>query len=529
MPETESGWANGLVGSIKDLLEKLFEPRTLKLLLLAAVAVTLALLDPGRAVHVSIHIGHVPIGDAITWIFVIIGALLTISAISSGLYELRPARRGLSTLQSNLVAVPSVTPYLVIGAEVVIGLDVGRHHLSYGAVQFKVPAASGRPTSLKNVRLNEIVTTRNRLVRVGESRRQLYDHMVYAVIDAIDAIQKLSAQIQVSGLSITTPSWTDIGAKTLASPIGPFPVNEPIAENLARYLWQRHPEKMRRAFESLETPIDSQQDLMARIFLDTDSRSAVRYDLHQRLQTGHSWENYACVIILEGIGAGLILGGEVYYGSHASEGEIGHTTVHLESEYRLPSAPGAKINIERCACQLPGIHWESIGGTSGLLLLAEAIDKEKYRRLSETFGHTASGHDLVDAACLARQANCGSAVTEEARRLLMEEGAQYTKYLESVFTEYARLVTIGVANIANVLDLEHVVIGGPLIKDLDRLNFRNDVRSFWNDYVLRGQTVGHSYKSLKQIWQGSTLLFWDTAYYRQCAAGAALDRTDKLS
>jgi len=512
MAEPQDRWMNQLFVFARDLLEKLFEPRTLKLFLLAAGALALAMLEPGRAVGSDIDLGAVSLSKIITWTFISLGVTLTLGAISSGLLELR-----LQTGDYQSAARRASDQTRVLGADVVISLDVARYHISYGALRFEAPPGGKEVNFLRDVRFKEEVPTRTRTLRSGESRRQLYDQMLLAVIDVLNALEQQSDQVKVSGITVSTPSWIDIKAKALASPIGPFPVNEGIAENLARYLWDRHPERIRRAFALPGVAVDSRQDLMARIFLDTDSRSVARYDLHERLRSGTTWENYACVIILEGIGAGLILNREIYYGSHASEGEIGHTTVHLESEYRLDSTPGSGITIDRCSCQLPGIHWESVGGTTGLLLLAAAINNEKFLRLQTAYGRLVSGRDLLNAACLVKVADSPAEIPAEVWRLVTEERRNYEEYFDAIFKEYARLVTIGVANMVNVLDLEHVVIGGPLIKDLDRLAFRNEVRGYWNDYALRGQTVSHSYKSLKQIWQGAALLFWDPAYWRQLA------------
>ncbi len=509
--DRQDRWMNQLVGFARDLLEKLFEPRTLKLLLLAAVALTLAMLNPGGAVGSDIYVGAVSLSQIITWIFIAVGAILTLGAIFSGLLELR-----LQTGVYQLATVRASNQTPVLGADVVISLDVGRYHISYGALRFEAPPGGREVNFLRDVRFKEEVPTRIRTLRPREGRLQLYNQILFAVIEVLDALEQQSNQAKVNGIAISTPSWADIKAKALASPIGPLPVGEGIAENLARYLWDRHPERIRRVFRSSGAAVDSQQDLMARIFLDTDSRSAARYDLHERLRSGTIWKNYACVIIIEGIGAGLILNGEIYYGSHASEGEIGHTTVHLASEYRIDSIPGSSITIDRCACQLPGVHWESVGGTTGLLLLAAAINNEKFLRLQTAYGRLSSGRDLLDAACLVKVADSPVEIPAEVRRLVTEEGGNYDEYFDAVFKEYARIVTIGVANIVNVLDLEHVVIGGPLIEDLDRLAFRNEVRGYWSDYALRGQAVSHSYKSLK-IWQGAALLFWEPGYWRQLA------------
>jgi predicted NBD/HSP70 family sugar kinase len=497
-----------VVGFMRETAEKIFGPRTVKLLFLALLALVLPLLEHAKFVDPETAIAGVSVGNVFDPVLLVTGFLLILASIASGLWELRS--QAAASQDAASAAQPAVA---VLGGSVLIGVEVGRTSVSCGAL--KMHAVPGDTLDLGGAQTAEIGEAHTRPLRLHESRDELYDDITAALTQVIGSVEKADQHAKIAGIAVSTPSWIDIRAKSLASPVGPFPVSEALADGIAHKLWAEHREIVLRMLQAPGTTIDGAHSLASIIYLDTDSRSAIRYDLHRRLRAGKAWENYSCVLVVEGIGAGLVLNGGVYYGSHSSEGEIGHTTVHLTPQYVMTGGNGLAINTHACDCQLPGVHWETLGGTAGFVNLARSFDPARFAQLGKLLGRELGYADLIDVAAFVHTGGQDAALTRTVREHVRRDQAGYQQYCRSLLREYARIITVGIANMANILDLQHIVIGGSIVKNLDRVQFRNDIRVFWNQYVLRGQRVEYSFEPLDQIWKGAALLFWDPDYLRQ--------------
>ncbi|MFZ6027907.1 MAG: ROK family protein [Chloroflexota bacterium] len=128
------------------------------------------------------------------------------------------------------------------------------------------------------------------------------------------------------------------------------------------------------------------------------------------LGAGRGYRHLLVVTVGTGIGAGLILNGQLFRGQHGWAGEFGHTVVQ----------PGGPV----CAC-----------GRGGCL---QAV---------------ASGRTL-DQVAAARQLSGARAVTEAAGR---DE-----PWAREALSACGRWLGLGIANAVNLLDLEAAVIGGGL-------------------------------------------------------------------
>ncbi|MFI5716195.1 ROK family protein [Nocardia sp. NPDC051750] len=509
MPIDERDWIGQVIENAREAFEGAFDVRTLRLLLLGFLAFGAAFLASTKQPFTDIRFAGTTIGNILAGGFFAAGVVLLGLTIASGLLTLRrPAR------QASIPRIESTGP-AVLGGQLVLGIEVAREAIYYGALS--VEYTTGREpddSPLARIHPAEVIPTRTRTLEFGESTGEVYDDLAAVVVDLLtDLEHMLGPRALVGGIAITTPSSIDIRSKTSVSTTGPFPVNEQLAAGLARILWVRHRTRIRHSFGASGYPEFEEQDLLGKIHLDVDSRSFARHDLHQRSRNAGAWRNYACVLVVEGVGAGLVLGGEIYYGSHSSEGEIGHTTVHLGTELIAPGPAGTPVGIDRCDCQLPGVHWEALAGIRGLARLALACDPDTFDRLATAFGRPPAGRDLVRAAGVSTGGVAPADVPREVVRAVTHD-PRIALYLDTVVREYARVLTIGIANLVNTLDLEHVVISGPVIDDLDRLGLRNHLWNYWNDYVLGGRNVGYSFEPLHGGWQGAAMLFWDPAYLR---------------
>lgn len=138
--------------------------------------------------------------------------------------------------------------------------------------------------------------------------------------------------------------------------------------------------------------------------------------------------NHTVMITLgTGIGAGVVVKGEVLRGAHGFAGEPGHMVVN-------PSGPP-------CPCGRRGC-WERYASGSGLGFLArEAAHARQGERMIAL-----AGGDAEDVR--------GEHVTEAAR--------QGDPDALAVLARFGWWVALGVANLVNILDSEIVVVGGGL-------------------------------------------------------------------
>lgn len=514
MADEDRAWIEQMIRSARESFEGIFDIRTVRLLLLACLAFAVAFLAGTKQPLTNARLAGTSIGNIFSGSFFAFGATLIALTIASGLLTLRGRDLDTPDEEGPERSVASV-PSTVLGGQLILGIEIARNVITYGAVSLnQADNHEGDARPLATVRMEEIVSARTRTLEISDGSSAMYESLASVVLELLTRLeQQLGQQITASGIAITTPSAIDIRTKTLVSTVGPLPVNERVADGLARCLYDRHRIRVQRFFGTSERPVRSQQDLADKIYLDVDARSIARFDLHQRSQNNGGWRNYACVIVLEGVGSGLILNGELYYGSHSSEGEIGHTTVHLGPELLGPGPRAQPVEIVACDCRLPGLHWESLSGVLGPARLAKASDKGLFDRLTAAYGHPPTSHNLIQLAELCRGGQPSADIPREIQQSAVQD-PRWRDYLDTVLQEYARILTIGIANLVNVLDLDHVVIGGPFVGELDRLGFRNEIWNCWNNYVLRGQNAGYSFETFGKGWQGATLLFWDPAYRR---------------
>jgi len=141
---------------------------------------------------------------------------------------------------------------------------------------------------------------------------------------------------------------------------------------------------------------------------------------------GRAFRNFVCVTVGEGIGAGVVIGGELYRGAFGGAGEVGHMTID-------PDGP-------RCRC-----------GERGCLEVF-ASDRFLLRRAGEL--------GYPDIGALAAAARDGDPAAQAA------------------FQDMGRALGIGVKNLVNLLNPEAVVLGGERMEhqDLFLPAFEEEVR-----------------------------------------------------
>lgn len=156
-----------------------------------------------------------------------------------------------------------------------------------------------------------------------------------------------------------------------------------------------------------------------------------RYDAYAELSAGQARGKKSFIVIdgeTDGLGAGLVLNGALWRGSHFLSGEIGHMTVDPAGE-------------RQCTCGGRGCL-ETMASMSSLV--ADARNGYAANRSSLLFKKMAPGEisyiDVYDMA------NAGD------------------EFARTIVAEQARWLAIGIANTALVADPELVVLQGPYAK-----------------------------------------------------------------
>lgn len=153
----------------------------------------------------------------------------------------------------------------------------------------------------------------------------------------------------------------------------------------------------------------------------------------ERAERAERSSNLVAITVGRGIGAGVVLGGELFHGDGFGAGEIGHTTVEVD---------GAECRCGRFGCL------ETVASSRAILrrateLARERPESELGRRLRER------GELRLDdlASILASGASDATGATdvEETRRIVVSAG----RYLGQV-----------IAGIIGVLDVERIVLHG---------------------------------------------------------------------
>ena len=162
-------------------------------------------------------------------------------------------------------------------------------------------------------------------------------------------------------------------------------------------------------------------------------------------------KNFVCITLGTGIGGGLVINGNIYRGAFSAAGEIGHTTIGYASDVKAFSLKA---------------DYENMASGSALAQLARKTLNKKRQSL------------IWELAKGDTKRITGKIVTAAAR----QGDGTAIKLLE----RQAEILAIGLANLANVVDPEAIIISGGMAADADLLlpKLKNSLykRLFASDY-----------------------------------------------
>ncbi|MFC1928197.1 ROK family protein [Chloroflexota bacterium] len=158
-------------------------------------------------------------------------------------------------------------------------------------------------------------------------------------------------------------------------------------------------------------------------FLINDATAAALGEHH--LGVGKGTSNLVLLTLGTGIGGGIIINDNLYFGSSGGAGEIGHMTID--------------VNGTRCSC----------GNIGCLEMLAsgKAVAKEAIRRIS--YGEKSCLTEMVEGEIENITAKEISLAAREGDTLALEVIAKAAYYLG-----------VGIVNLVNILNPEIIIIGG---------------------------------------------------------------------
>lgn len=176
------------------------------------------------------------------------------------------------------------------------------------------------------------------------------------------------------------------------------------------------------------------------IYIDNDVNCATLAE--QRFGRGQKLQNFICVFVGTGVGAGVVINGRLHRGKHCAAGEIGHMRINMTDK-------ALSCNCGRCGC------------------LEEYASARAITRMSK---------ERIKAV-----ESCEDVTPE----MFIELVRKNNKEAIQIATEFASNLSIGLGNAVDVLNPEAVVLGGGIIEALMDFDFfRNALKIGFDNNVL---------------------------------------------
>jgi len=177
------------------------------------------------------------------------------------------------------------------------------------------------------------------------------------------------------------------------------------------------------------------------IFIDNDVNCSTLAELH--CGNGVHFDNFVCIFIGTGIGAGVVINKQLFRGSTFSAGEVGHMKIDCSKEARI------------CTCGSKGCFEEYASARAIIRLARDQIFLINDRKIDSSLATLNP-----------------TKVTPED---IVEVIKQYPddEHCIELVKQVANYLAIGISNIANVINPNAIILGGGIIK-----GFYDDIDSF---------------------------------------------------
>lgn len=389
-----------------------------------------------------------------------------------------------------------------IGGQHVIGISIERGRVVYGALEL----AGDILEPLGRIRVSELYSPRS---RTWSRSSEAYDAVARGIIEILDKV----GDRKIDGIGIGMPGLVDITHGELqGSPANLLPGHIP--SQIANALGKADRAAAHRL--GLDVDINALAKSVGRyIAVDNDARCIGRFLLNAHPEPG----SFLGMYVGKGIGSAIVLNGGLYFGSHGFAGECGHQVLNLSRRVMLQGKGGWEREIEttECGCQRRGFHYETLINDSGLLRLADVIDAEFFAHLQDQLVQTGmfEGEALLQCADEVLSVDDSTPLGEVCKRAAKGDYRRAIDFFERLQDVYVQLLTMGIANAVNMLDLDDVYLTGPIVESFDRLpRFRDNLRHSLKRYLFRDDRVSLHIEvaAAQHVWVGAGLIFRDSGY-----------------
>jgi len=176
---------------------------------------------------------------------------------------------------------------------------------------------------------------------------------------------------------------------------------------------------------------------------------------------GRGVDNLVCFTLGTGIGGGIIIDGKIYHGNNYGAAELGHMTVNKD---------GPRCNCGNYGCL------EAYSSATGI---KNRIKNRIKEGIKSKFLNFDNDDELLESLRL---------------KLIFETARKGDKLIKGVVEEAISYLGIAIANIANILNPEMVVLVGGITNEGDKLliSLRDEVkkRAFYSNYKSLKIVIG---------------------------------------
>jgi len=413
-------------------------------------------------------------------------------------------RKVLNRIRVQLGSTPRIPRYL-------IGCHLGRRYVACGVVPTRDASPDAAPLGWAQALISNEHVQHEFLGESAPTEQTLYDEAIRQLLEASSRTRKQDPNANFEMIGVAVPGTVDPVSGVLTRSVSTLPSKSHIAQRLARGMFERASADLTAAFR-----VRNPQELEARIVLDNDVRCATRA-LHSRAT--YEDQNFACLSIGSGVGAGFVLDGNLYYGSNREAGEIGH--VELDPQYlgHVQLEPTA-IGQTKCSCGEFGRHFETMVNYLGLKRLAAQISGSSKEDPLTSLTEALKKDGVIGNRF--REHGLPQALTYSLRRDVLEwshtqaeiddHSSTYEDFAQKVVRSYAALVGGGIIGVNVTLDLQRVYLCGTLLERFQGLEPFSEMI----DVVLGCDRIHHGVQyayeqSRALVWRGAALVAIDLA------------------
>jgi len=392
-----------------------------------------------------------------------------------------------------------------------IGIDVGRSTINYCLVDYEKFGTNddGIVCDQNGNRISGVKDTPNDF---GE----IFETLSTIIFDILDK------NIQISGIGIGLPGQVEPKEGKLTK----FP----------GYIQRGNIKFVRNIKDELERiqDINFQKKLKnVDIKIDNDARCATRYIWKKKNEN-----NFACLLIGNGLGSGIVLNNNIIYGHNFMAGEIGHTTISrffLESKDKHENKPKC---YTVCGCMsdkenIPNqCHLEMYVSDYGMINIAKNLDNDIYNNIKRDYDNIIKTHEFqdllteqkIDENKLKKDNELTTYFFSIAFRIKhFHKENKINEYPKRVVKKFIEYMGIGLANYSNILDLEKIYLAGGMIDGFFSKKCIVDVTGTcdllgdcWSKHIIGSNEIPITLEEQQReivASVGAALIFQDQSYF----------------